>query len=132
LFACVQLHFERNLKGYYIYGAKRLVLRPDHESPGDLEELSLICDFNHGDDERADCHLVTEGSHHECAEMHLTLKHRDTHHTQQRGKDRDDRDVDHRGEIVEHHYDIEGHDHAEHFDRQHRHIDHPDDDNYII
>jgi len=82
--------------------------------------MTIICDFNHGDDERADCHLVTESSLQECAEMHLSLEHLDTHH----GRHHED----HRGEIVEHHYDIEGHDHAEHFDKEHRHIDHPDDD----
>jgi len=127
----MQIRVEGDLQGYYIYGRKHMVLVPVRHVIGDLD-LELICDFNHGDDERADCQFVTEGSLHMCAEMHLTLKHRDTHHTRHRGTERDDYDKDHRGEIVEHHYDIEGHDHAEHFDKHHRHIDHEDDDHYIM
>jgi len=90
--------------------------------------MTFVCDFNRGDDKRAECHIVTEAGHHECATMLLTLEHEDTHHT----RHRDDHGEDHRGEIVEHHYDIEGHDHAEHFDKQHRHIDHEDDDHFIF
>jgi len=127
-----QLRLEGDIAGAYIYGLKRLVMMPVEKR--DMV-LTLVCDFNHGDDERADCKLVTEASSHVCAEMHLTLEHRDTHHTRHRGSDHhhhDDHGEDHRGELVEHHYDIEGHDHAEHFDKEHRHIDHPDDDHYVV
>ena len=129
----MQFRFEGDLAGSYIYGRKRLVLMPDKRTPGNLE-LTVICDFNHGDDERADCRLVEEGTLHECATVHATLKHRDTHHTRHHGTDRQQYDEreDHRGEIVEHHYDIEGHDHAEHFDKHHRHTDHLDDDHYVV
>ena len=123
----VQFHVEGDAVGAYIYGKKRLVLVSDRDDPQNMH-LTLVCDFNHGDDKRADCHSMSEGSLHVCAESHLTLKHLDTHHTGTADGHQDERE-DHRGEIVEHHYDVEGHDHAEHFDKQHRHIDHPDDDN---
>lgn len=130
------IHIEGDMEGVYIYGQKRLVVVPQWEDRlKGRYLLKLVCDFNHGDDKRADCHLVHEGSLEECAEIHVTLKHTDTHHTQHRGTDHhhhDDHGVDHRGEIVEHHYDIEGHDHAEHFDKHHHRIDHEDDDDHYI
>ena len=36
--------------------------------------VSFVCDFNHGDDNRTDCHVIYEASHFTCAEMHLHLQ----------------------------------------------------------
>lgn len=120
------IHFEGDLTGYYVYGSKRLILTPVHRKQHMV--VTFSCDFNHGDDKRADCEIGYEASHFKCADVHLHLEHLDTHHTGHGGE----HDVDHRGEIVEHHYDVEGHDHAEHFDRLHRRIAHEDDDHFIF
>jgi len=53
-----------------------------------------------------------QASLHECAEMHMSLEHLDTHHSRHQEDAyhhyEDEDDEDHRGEIVEHHYDAEG------------------------
>jgi len=82
-----KIHTEGNLEGYYLYGMKRLVMVPDKHDPEDAE-YALVCEFNHGDDDRADCHLMTDlGSQQECAEIHVSLSHKDTHHTIHHGSD---------------------------------------------
>jgi len=114
----VQRLREGDLEGVYILAEKRLILVPDRQHQGE-GEYSPICDFNHGDDETADCQVVSEASMFKCADLRISLEHEDTHHTIHRGADHqhhDDHGVDHRGETVEHHYDIEGHDHPEHHD----------------
>jgi len=119
-----------NMEGVYIYGEKRLVLVPDRQHPGDAK-YSAFCDFNHGNEETADCRIVPEASKQDCAYVRISLEHEDKYHTRHWRTDHhhhDDHGVDHRGETVEHHYDIEGHDHPEHIDRQHHRIDHADDD----
>jgi hypothetical protein len=67
-----------NLKGGYNFANRRLVLFPSGEEKG--YNLGVKCEFNHGDNERADCTLLTEASLHECAVAHLALEHHDEHH----------------------------------------------------
>jgi hypothetical protein len=57
------------VKGYYVYGMKTLVLIPIESGS---RHLGTICRWNHGDDERAECHLVQEGSLQECAEFFVS------------------------------------------------------------
>jgi hypothetical protein len=73
-----QVSYKHRLIGYYNFSNRRLLLRPiKSERKGN--NLGLRCEFNHGDDERADCQLLTEASLHVCAEVHLTLEHHDEH-----------------------------------------------------
>jgi hypothetical protein len=73
-----QVTRKANVIGYYNFSNRKLVLRPvKSEQKG--YHLGLRCVFNHGDDERADCELLTEASLHVCAEVHLSLEHHDEH-----------------------------------------------------
>lgn len=58
------------VKGYYVYGKKALVMVPLEDGS---RRMGVVCRWNHGDDERAECHLVQEGSLHECADVFVTL-----------------------------------------------------------
>jgi hypothetical protein len=60
---------EYEVKGYYVYGKKALVLVPLDSNPN---HLGAICRWNHGDDERAECKLVSEGSLNECASFFVS------------------------------------------------------------
>jgi hypothetical protein len=66
-------HRTYDLKGYYVYGRKRLVLLPVPESKY-TEKMGLLCSFNHGDDKRAECKLVQEATLSECANVFLTIQ----------------------------------------------------------
>jgi len=72
--------------GGYNFGNRRLVLFPDddEEETGRFERIhgiGLKCEFSLGDNERAECTLVTEASLHECAEVHFHLEtHGDVDH----------------------------------------------------
>lgn len=59
-----------DVKGYYVYGAKKLVLVPVDDSTG--EDLAVVCKWNHGDDDRAECKLAQEATLHKCAEFHVS------------------------------------------------------------
>jgi hypothetical protein len=66
-----------NAKGYYNFASRRLVLLPvdDHDN-----HLAVVCTFNRGDNERAECHRALEGTLHECADLFVTLEeHEDDH-----------------------------------------------------
>jgi hypothetical protein len=67
-----------DMRGGYNFSNRRLVLFPTSHELG--YHLGVKCEFNHGDDERADCTLLTEASLFECAEVHLSLEHHDDHH----------------------------------------------------
>lgn len=62
-------------KGFYNFAHGRLVLLPKHED--DDHHKSVVCHFHTGDHESAECHRVTEGSLHECADLHVNLEHDD-------------------------------------------------------
>jgi len=70
------------LRGGYNFANRRLALFPTDDTSG--SPLGLRCDFNHGDNERADCVILTEASLHECATAHIALEHHeeddDDHH----------------------------------------------------
>jgi hypothetical protein len=57
------------VKGYYVYGKKVLVLVPLESGS---RRMGAVCRWNHGDDERAECHLVQQGSLHECADFFIS------------------------------------------------------------
>jgi hypothetical protein len=62
-----------DMHGGYNFANHRLVLIPKHAYG--KAHLGLKCEFGHGDNERADCQLLTEASLHECAQVHLALEH---------------------------------------------------------
>jgi hypothetical protein len=64
------------LHGGYNFNNRRVLLIPDEHGEHSAH-LGLKCEFNLGDDERADCVLLTEASLHECANIHLSLEHHD-------------------------------------------------------
>jgi len=47
------------LKGSYVYGTKKLVMMSERHRRGDVV-LTFVCEWDHGDDDRADCHIVEE------------------------------------------------------------------------
>lgn len=67
----VEHHDSYELKGYYVYGKKRLVLVPVDT---DSSEKGIVCTFNRGDDKRAECHLVSESTLSNCADFFVTLQ----------------------------------------------------------
>nr|4V93_C1 Chain C1, EXTRACELLULAR HEMOGLOBIN LINKER L2 SUBUNIT [Lumbricus terrestris]4V93_C6 Chain C6, EXTRACELLULAR HEMOGLOBIN LINKER L2 SUBUNIT [Lumbricus terrestris]4V93_CD Chain CD, EXTRACELLULAR HEMOGLOBIN LINKER L2 SUBUNIT [Lumbricus terrestris]4V93_CI Chain CI, EXTRACELLULAR HEMOGLOBIN LINKER L2 SUBUNIT [Lumbricus terrestris]4V93_CN Chain CN, EXTRACELLULAR HEMOGLOBIN LINKER L2 SUBUNIT [Lumbricus terrestris]4V93_CS Chain CS, EXTRACELLULAR HEMOGLOBIN LINKER L2 SUBUNIT [Lumbricus terrestris]4V93 len=80
-----------NAKGYYNFASRRLILLPtdDHD-----DHLAVVCSFNRGDNERAECHRVTEATLHQCADLFVTLEEHDDH---------DDHDDDHHDDHGKHH-----------------------------
>jgi len=60
-----------DVKGYYVLGKKTLVLVPLKRTSADA---ALLCQFNHGDDERADCQLGHQATLNVCARAVLTLQ----------------------------------------------------------
>jgi hypothetical protein len=64
------------MHGGYNFANKRFRLIPDETGP-DSPHLVLTCDFDHGDAERADCHIETEMTGHQCATVHLALEEHD-------------------------------------------------------
>lgn len=67
-------HREVELKGYYVYGKKRLALFPTGRSKAAREHLGVLCDFVHGNDVTAECLFTHEGSLLTCAKFHATLQ----------------------------------------------------------
>jgi hypothetical protein len=64
-----------SMKGAYNFANRRLVLFPaDHDDNEDYH-LGLRCNFDRGDNERADCNVMTFTSLHVCADIHFTLEH---------------------------------------------------------
>jgi hypothetical protein len=53
-----------DVKGYYVFGKKRLVLIPLEQEES---HLGVVCTWNRGDDSRAQCLLVNEATLAECA-----------------------------------------------------------------
>jgi len=128
-----------HLRGYYNFANRQLWLIHDDDSHDDASDddtnMALKCDFDHGDDERADCELVYRGSMHVCAEIHLSLEEHDD------DEDEDDDDdgrhgyYDTTGYEEEHKDDDDDHDKDKHHkddddddDDKRRHKDHDDDD----
>jgi len=60
-----------DVKGYYIFGKKRLVLIPVDQ---DSSEKGVVCTWNRGDNSRAECKLVNEATLSECASFFVTLQ----------------------------------------------------------
>lgn len=67
-------HREIELKGYYVYGKKRLALFPADHSESAKEHLGVVCDFVHGNDVSAECQFAHEGTLFPCAKFHATLQ----------------------------------------------------------
>jgi hypothetical protein len=71
-------HRDFEVKGYYVYGFKKLVLVPrtiDYaHQEAFRQHLGVVCDFVHGNDRTAECVLTHEGSKHVCAKFHATLQ----------------------------------------------------------
>jgi len=71
-------HRDFEVKGYYVYGFKKLVLSPreiDYNHPEAFRQhLAVVCDFIHGNDKTAECVLTHEASKHVCAKFHATLQ----------------------------------------------------------
>lgn len=66
-------HHEYDVKGYYVYGKKRLALFPANADDARLH-LGVVCDFVHGNDSTAECTLGSEASLDTCASFHVTLQ----------------------------------------------------------
>lgn len=64
------------MHGGYNFANRRFKLIPDEYGP-DSPHLLLVCEFDHGDSERADCHIETEMTQHQCATVHLALEEHD-------------------------------------------------------
>jgi hypothetical protein len=60
-----------DVKGYYTFGKKKLVLTPVDTTQGDL---GVVCKFTFGDNERADCTLAHEATLTKCADLHVNLQ----------------------------------------------------------
>lgn len=67
-------HREFEVKGYYVFGKKRLALFPADRSTAAREHLGVVCDFVHGNDVTAECQFTHEGSLLTCAKFHATLQ----------------------------------------------------------
>lgn len=67
-------HHEFDVKGYYVYGKKRLALFPADDDVYAHEHLGVLCDFVHGNDATAECIFTHEGSLHTCAKIHVSLQ----------------------------------------------------------
>jgi len=66
-------HTDVDVKGYYTFGRKRLVLFPK-SGLAQREHLGVLCDFVHGNDSTAECRLTHEGSLLDCAKFHAVLQ----------------------------------------------------------
>jgi len=64
---------EMAFHGGYNFANHRFRLFPDEHSE-DSPHFVIDCDFDHGDSDRADCHIETEMTQHQCATVHLTLE----------------------------------------------------------
>lgn len=67
-------HSDVDVKGYYTFGRKRLVLFPK-SGLAQREHLGAVCNFVHGNDSTAECVLTHDGSLIDCAKFHATLQH---------------------------------------------------------
>jgi hypothetical protein len=67
-----QDHKGYDVKGYYVYAYKRLVLAPVDD---DKDHLGVVCSWNHGDDSRAECKLVSKATLAECAHFFVARPH---------------------------------------------------------
>jgi len=65
---------EITARGGYNFANRRFKLFPNAYA-ADSPHFVLVCDFHHGDAERADCTIETEMTGHECATVHLVLDH---------------------------------------------------------
>jgi hypothetical protein len=50
-------------KGYFVYATRQLAFAAD---PGSPQRLAVLCDFNLGDNDHADCKIMQEASLEEC------------------------------------------------------------------
>jgi len=66
-------HSDVDVKGYYTFGRKRLVLFPK-SGKAQSEQLGVVCNFVHGNDSTAECTLTHEGSLTNCAKFHAVLQ----------------------------------------------------------
>jgi len=64
---------EFEMTGGYNFANRRFRIFPDHPEEAAVHFV-LTCDFDHGDDERTDCHIETELTGHQCATVHLALE----------------------------------------------------------
>lgn len=67
-------HAEFEVKGFYVFGTKRLALFPK-SGQAKREHLGVMCDFVHGNDVTAECRFTHEGSLLDCAHFHVNLQH---------------------------------------------------------
>jgi len=61
--------FSTSGNGYYVYATRKLVLLSDADSK---ENLALICNFNQGDNDHAECTIAQATSLQECAVMKVS------------------------------------------------------------
>lgn len=66
-------HREFEVKGFYVYGKKRLLLFPKTEQAA-REHMGVVCDFIHGNDRTAECIFTHEGTLFNCATFHVNLQ----------------------------------------------------------
>jgi len=140
-----------HVHGGYNFAHRRLVLIPDDEQHED-ERLAIRCEFDHGDDERADCEMVFQGSLHKCAEIHVSLEHHEdedeeehhsdaghhgfydtTHHEEHHEGEHDKHHGKHHGKHDDDHDEHHGKHHGKHHDdddRKHHGKHHDDDDKH--
>jgi len=71
-----EVKMELPFHGGYNFANHRFVLFADETGPK-TPHFSLRCDFDHGDAERADCHIETVMTQQQCATVHLALEHED-------------------------------------------------------